>query len=132
MSKDPNIPSHYQTVMPYLVVKDAAKFIEFMKEVFSADEHYKAMRDENVIMHGEVAVGDSTIMFADATEQFAPKPAGMFIYVPDADATYQIALDADATSIMPPADQPYGRSCGVRDPFGNDWWPTSIPKKATE
>lgn len=128
MPKDPNIPAHYQTVMPYLIIKDAAKFLEFMKNVFGAEEGYKAMRDEHIIMHGEVTVGDSMIMFADATEQFLPRPAGMFIYVPDADTTYKKALDAGAKSIMSPADQPYGRSCGISDPFGNDWWPTSVPK----
>ncbi|WP_431200968.1 hypothetical protein ACQ86K_30970 [Mucilaginibacter sp. P19] len=26
---------------------------------------------------------------------------------------------------MPPADQPYGRSAGVKDPFGNTWWITN-------
>ena len=132
MPKDPNIPNHYQTVMPYLIVQDAEKFMTFMKEVFGAVEVYKAMRDEHVIMHGEVTVGDSTIMFADATDQFGTRPAGMFIYVADTDATYQKALDAGAIGVMPPADQPYGRSCGIRDPFDNDWWPTSIPKKEEE
>jgi hypothetical protein len=27
---------------------------------------------------------------------------------------------------MPPADQSYGRSAGVNDPFGNTWWITSV------
>ena len=128
MSKTPNLPANYQTVMPYLIIKDAAGFIEFMKTVFGAEEGHKAMRDEHIIMHGEVMVGGSTIMFADCTEQFTPRPAGMFIYVENADETYQKALDAGAKSVMPPSDQPYGRSCGITDPFGNDWWPTSIPK----
>ena len=128
MSKDTNIPVHYQTVMPYLVIRDVAKFIGFMKTVFGAEQGHTVMRDEHTVMHGELTVGGSMIMFADATESFAPRPAGMFIYVPDADATYQKALDAGATSVMPPADQPYGRSCGISDSFGNDWWPTSIPK----
>jgi PhnB protein len=42
----------------------------------------------------------------------------LFIYVADCDATYQRALDNGAISIMPPANQDYGRSCGVRMPFG--------------
>ena len=36
------------------------------------------------------------------------------------------ALQAGATSVMPPADQDYGRSCGVKDPCGNTWWITSV------
>jgi uncharacterized glyoxalase superfamily protein PhnB len=47
MSKDTNIPSLYQTVMPYLIVKDAKLFMAFMKDVFGAEEQYKAMRDDN-------------------------------------------------------------------------------------
>jgi uncharacterized glyoxalase superfamily protein PhnB len=128
MSKDANIPAHYQTVMPYLIVKNAAGFMEFMKNIFGAEEIHKVMRDKDTIMHGEIIIGESMIMFADSTPEFGERPAGMFIYVKDADATYHKALAAGAKGTMPPADQPYGRSCGITDPFGNDWWPTSIPK----
>jgi len=48
------------------------------------------------------------------------------VYVEDADAAYKLALDNGATSLMPPADQDYGRTCGVKDPFGNTWWITSV------
>src|SRR4051812_17576334 len=88
MAKDTNIPCNYQTVMPYLIIKNAAKFTEFMKTVFNAEEGFKAMREADLIAHAEVVIGDSTIMYADATEGFGERPAGMFIYVPDADATY--------------------------------------------
>ena len=46
-----NIPSGYQTVMPYLIVKDAAKFSAFTQSVFKAEEKIRHMRDEKVIMH---------------------------------------------------------------------------------
>ena len=55
----------------------------------------------------------------------AIQPAGMFVYVEDADETYHKALAEGAKSIMPPSDQEYGRSGGVIDPFGNTWWPTT-------
>ena len=42
------IPEGYQQVMPYLIVKDAAGFMEFMKNVFGAQEKFKMMRDENI------------------------------------------------------------------------------------
>lgn len=119
------IPEGYQQVMPYLIVRDAQGFMTFMKSVFGATEKMNMMRDEHIIMHAEIQLGDSTIMFADATAQFEPRPAGMFVYVANADETYAKALAAGATSLMPPADQEYGRSCGVLDPFGNSWWPTT-------
>lgn len=83
------------------------------------------MRDENVVMHGEIMIGGSTIMFAETSEQYGVDTAGLFVYVPDADETYNKALAAGATSIMPPTNQEYGRSGGVQDPFGNKWWITS-------
>jgi uncharacterized glyoxalase superfamily protein PhnB len=50
-------------------------------------------------------------------------PATLHLYVPDANATYRRAIEAGATSIMEPTDQPYGdRSGGIRDAFGNQWF----------
>ena len=40
--------------------------------------------------------------------------------------TYHKALEMGASYIMEPADMEYGRSCGVKDPFGNVWWITSL------
>jgi uncharacterized glyoxalase superfamily protein PhnB len=64
-------------------------------------------------------------MFTEASEQFTPDTGGFFIYVADADATYDLALQKGAISVMPPADQPYGRSCGIKDMCGNTWWVTT-------
>lgn len=121
----PNFPSGYQQVMPYLIVKDAAAFMQFMKDVFGAEEKMKMMRSEDVIQHAEITIGESVIMFADSTEQFGPRTGGFFIYVANADEAYNKALAAGATSIMPVSNQPYGRSGGIIDPFGNQWWPTT-------
>lgn len=126
MAKHIKIPAKYQTVMPYLIIKDAEKFIQFTENVFGATQTYKVMRDEQSIMHAEIMIGESTIMFADATDLFKSNPAGMFVYVDDADVTYKKAIDAGATTLTELSDQPYGRSGGVTDPFGNSWWITSI------
>jgi len=120
-----NIPENYQAIMPYLIVKNAAQFIAFTQKVFGATEQFKTMRDEQTIMHAEVNINGSTIMFADATETYHQQNAGMFVYVESCDENYQKALDNGAESIIPPADQSYGRSAGVKDPFGNTWWITN-------
>ena len=126
MAKNSKIPDNYQTVMPYLIVKDAAQFIAFMQKVFDAKETHKSMRDEHTIMHAEIMIGGSTIMFADSTEKFSARTGGFFIYVEDADETFKKAIDAGATIVTEVADQSYGRSGGVQDPFGNVWWITSM------
>ncbi|MDN3551130.1 VOC family protein [Mucilaginibacter aquaedulcis] len=125
MEQVKSIPVNYQRIMPYLIIKDAGKFIEFMQNVFGATEQYKHMRDESHIMHAEVNIEGSTIMLADSTDEYPQQNAGMFIYVDSCDETYKKAIDNGAESITTPADQPYGRSAGVKDPFGNTWWLTN-------
>jgi uncharacterized glyoxalase superfamily protein PhnB len=85
------------------------------------------MRDEKQIKHAEITIGGSTIMFADSTERSPLCTAGLFIYVENADATFEKAIAEGSVSITEPADQGYGRSAGVTDPFGNVWWITSSP-----
>ncbi len=126
-----NIPSGYQSVMPYLIIKDAPKFSGFCQRVFQAAEKMRFMRDENLIMHAEIMIGESVIMFADTTDQVEPRTAGMFVYVENTDETYKRAIEEGSTSINPPADQPYGRSAGFIDPFGNTWWPTQEPVQSS-
>ncbi|WP_345950506.1 VOC family protein [Mucilaginibacter sp. PAMB04274] len=97
-----------------------------MQTVFGATEKLKVMRNETTIMHAELQVGTSTIMFTDATEDYPVQNAGLFIYVADCDTTYQKALANGASSIMEPANQDYGRSAGVLDAFGNTWWISQV------
>jgi PhnB protein len=124
-----SIPDGYQQVMPYLIVKNANQFSEFVKMVFNGKEVNRHMRDEKIIMHAELKIGDSIIMFAEAVDPWKPQNAGMFIYVENADETFQVAINHGAEVLMQPANQPYGRSCGVKDPFGNIWWITSVLPK---
>jgi len=126
MTRDPNIPANYQTVMPYLVLMDAAKFIDFTGNVFGATVNLKVMSNQITVTHAEIMIGDSTIMFGDAKEKFNVRTAGLFVYVANADETYNRALEAGATVKTALADQQYGRSGGVTDPFGNTWWITSV------
>jgi PhnB protein len=121
------IPNGHQTIMPYLILAGAEKFIEFTRKVFNANETFKRTREDGkTIMHSEIQIGNSTIMFADTTEQIKEQVAGLFIYVENADETYKKAIDAGATTVMELSNQDYGRTCGVNDPFGNTWWITTV------
>ena len=52
-----------------------------------------------------------------------PNQLCLHLYVPNADATYQRAVSAGATSTMEMTDQFYGdRSGSVKDPAGNTWF----------
>ena len=116
------IPLQYLPVMPYLIIPNAKAFIEFMQTVFKASIQLEIPRDEQHIMHGELKIHDAVIMFADATEEFTARPAGMFIYVSDVDTIYNSALENGATSLRTPNTEEYGYNAGFEDSFGNQWW----------
>ena len=121
------VPNGHQTIMPYLILTGAEKFIEFTRKVFNANETFKRIREDGkTIMNSEIQIGASTIMFADTTEQIKAQTTGLFIYVENADETYKKAIDAGATTVMELSDQEYGRTCGVKDPFGITWWITTV------
>lgn len=119
------IPPQYNRLMPYLIVSGAAAFIEFMKHVFGATVQMTVPGEGEIIMHGEIRLGDNVIMLAEASDQFPAKPAGMFVYVENVKEVYEKAIASGAVSIIEPVQKDYGFTCGFTDPFGNDWWPTA-------
>ena len=115
-------PSQYHTVVPFVYVPGVDKIIEFTKKVFDAVELHRMQIPNGPIMHAEVKIGDSIIMFAEPMGDGKPVPSMLYVYVPDVDAAYQKALDAGATSVAKPTDQFYGdRSAGVVDASGIYW-----------
>lgn len=116
---DVRVPEGYNTATPYLGVQGAARLIDFMKEVFGAEEMLRMPMPDGSVGHAELKVGGSVIMTGDAGE-FRPM---VYLYVADVDAAYQRALEAGATSMREPADQFYGdRNAQVKDPLGNVWF----------
>jgi PhnB protein len=65
MSKVSYIPKDYNSVTPYLIVKDAARAIEYYKKVFGATETVRMNGPEGKIGHAELKIGNSHIMLAD-------------------------------------------------------------------
>ena len=126
MNTVPKMPPNHRTVMPYLILSDASRFLTFIVDVFQASILLKVMDEHEKIKHAEAGIGDSTICFADAPDTYLPNPTGLFLYVWDADETYHKALQSGATALTPLQDQPYGRSGGIIDPVGNTWWITSV------
>ncbi len=116
------VPEGYHTVTPYLVARDAAKTIDFLKKAFGAETVMEMKRPDGKIMHAEVKIGDSRVMLADANEQHAAMPAMLYVYVSDVDAAYRKAVAAGGKATMEPKDQFYGDRTGtVTDPSGNHW-----------
>jgi PhnB protein len=130
MSTFKPIPKGEHAVTPYLAVKGADSAIQFYQRVFGAKEIGRLLMPGGVIGHAELQIGDSKIMLAEENLDWGNKspatlggtPVTIALYVDDVDATYQCALDAGATAIMPVKDEFYGLRVGVfYDPFGHKW-----------
>jgi PhnB protein len=119
------MPSGYHTIAPYIIVPRAGELIEFLSTAFGGTERFRVPRGpgSELIMHAEVAIGNSIIELADAYEQIPAAPMAIHLYFDDADAFYARAIDAGATSIYEVGDHVSGdRQGAVRDPFGNLWY----------
>jgi uncharacterized glyoxalase superfamily protein PhnB len=117
------IPKGYHTVTPYLLVKGAAKQIEFLKKAFGAKVIDLMTGPGGSVAHAALRIGDSMVMLGEAHGKWKPMPTMIYLYVKSADATYRRALRAGAKSLMKPANQFWGdRHGGVQDEFGNQWW----------
>lgn len=120
------IPKGFRTITPYLIAKDGPGLMDFAKQAFGAEEMFRDIGSAGGL-HGEVKIGDSMLMVGGGIPgrefRSTPSTVALHVYVKDADAVYQQALAAGATSIHKPMDQEYGeRSAGVQDPAGNYWY----------
>jgi len=74
-------------------------------------------------MHAEMRIGNSMLLPAEATSDYAPTSIAIHLHVPNCDAVYQQALGAGGITISKCRDTPYGgRHGGIKDPCGNIWW----------
>jgi len=121
-----HVPEGLHTVNVYLHPRSPAQVIDFMKQAFAAEEVARYAGPDGTIHHAQVRIGDSVIEMGEAHGPYQPMPTMFYLYVDDADAWYKRALQAGATSVSEPADQPYGdRNAGVKDPFDNVWYVAS-------
>lgn len=117
------IRAGFTTVTPYVRMREAG-LLDFLTAVFDATETF-SVKGSAGGLHREVRVGDSMLMIGEGGIEgnFPFSPAAFHVYVPDADAAFQRAIAAGATSMGEPADRPYGERAGfVRDAFGNHWY----------
>jgi PhnB protein len=124
------IPDGYHTATPYLIIRGAAKAIEFYAQAFGAVEVLRLQGPDGRVGHAEVKIGDSMIMLADehpewnakSPETYGGSPVSLLLYFDDVDARFRQAIAAGATEVRPLADQFYGDRSGVlKDPFGHTW-----------
>jgi PhnB protein len=130
MSKVNYIPKGYNSITPYLVIKGAAKAIDYYKNVFGATVVVRMDGPDGKVGHAELQIGDSRFMLADenpqlghrSAETIGASPVSLYVYLPDCDKIVQKAVATGAKVLRPVADQFYGdRSGFIQDPFGHLW-----------
>lgn len=124
------IPDGYHTATPYLIVRDAARAIDFYTRAFGAMELMRLPDPSGKMRHAEIKIGNSPIMLADefpdmgyrSPQSLGGAAVGLMLYVEDVDAQFSQAIAAGAKVLNPVADQFYGdRSGTLEDPFGHVW-----------
>jgi PhnB protein len=130
MKKVSYIPKGYSTITPYLVIKGAAKAIDYYKKVFGATVVVRMDGPDGRVGHAELQIGDSRIMLADenpqmgyrSAESIGASPVSLYVYLPDCDKVVAQAVAEGAKILKPVQDQFYGdRSGFLQDPFGHLW-----------
>ena len=126
-----HIPEGCNSVSAYLIVQDGKQALEFYQKAFNG----KALAcmttpDGENVVHGEVQIGNSTVMLSQENPQWDMKsaatlggsPAALHLYVEDVDAAFQQAIDSGCTEVSPVTDMFWGDRYGkVVDPFGFQW-----------
>lgn len=132
MSTTHAIPPDHAGLMPYLVVHDAARAIEFYRNLFGAVEVSRMNQPgSDRVMHAELVIRDAVFMLSDEFPEQGYRsplaygglpPVSIMLYVQDVDALFAKAQELGAKVIMPPTDMFWGdRFCKLADPFGHLW-----------
>lgn len=136
-------PAWPPTLTPYIVVSDARRATDWYVEVFGAQRRREPVVNmDGTIGHAEVGIGDAVLMFSEASDLWPDVPVrapdspatfshSLHLEVDDVDASAERARRNGATVEREPADQPYGRSSVIVDPFGHRWILLRRPTQAT-
>ena len=131
MAKVKPIPEGLHSITAHLVVRGAAKAIDFYKKAFGAVEVSRAPMPDGKLMHADIRIGDSRLFLVDempgmtgcpSTGESAATAVSFHLYVEDVDAVFNRAVAAGAKVVMPIADMFWGDRFGkLADPFGFQW-----------
>ncbi|MGW2161018.1 VOC family protein [Nonomuraea sp. NPDC001699] len=117
------VPEGYTSVTPWIISRDTAGLIDWLKAAFDAVELGRMAGPEGEVQHAEVRIGDAVVMMFDARPEWPATPGFLRLFVPDAEAVHRRAVEAGGTSVTDVTHLFFGDLVGrVRDPWGNLWW----------
>ncbi len=136
-------PASPPALIPYIVVSDARRAMDWYVEVFGAHRSGELhVNADGTVGHAQVSIGDAVLMFAEASELWPDVPVrapdspetfshSLHLEVDDVDASTERARRGGASVEQEPADQPYGRASVIVDPFGHRWILLRGPARVT-
>lgn len=117
------IPRGLRNVNICLHPAAAGKLIDFLERAVDAETVERHDAPNGAVMHAQLRIGSSSIEIGEAHGPYQPLKTAIFLNVDNADAAYEQAIEAGATSMNPPADQPFGaRLATIEDPAGHTWF----------
>lgn len=127
-----HVPHGSTAVTPYLIIDDCARALDFLAEVFGAQERFRMNDREGLVAHAEVTVDGAVIELANSTPEWPPTRTLLHVYVPNSDEVFERALKAGCSVKKPMTDEFYGERSGtVVDPFGNSWTIATVKELLT-
>lgn len=124
------VPSAYRGVTSYLILKDAARALDFYQKAFGAQPVLRLDGPDGKIAHAEVRISGGHVMMSEenlkmgykSAQTLGGSPIHLMFYVPDVDRAFERAIAAGGTVHRAVQDQFYGdRSGTLTDPFGILW-----------
>lgn len=119
------------SLSPYMTVRDANAAIDFYTRAFDAKETNRInVPDTDLVQHAELKICRTRVYICDelpAAGILAPSSAGgasslLHLEVADAHSTWNAAIEAGATQVLPLAEVSWAGVCGkLVDPFGYYW-----------
>jgi PhnB protein len=127
------------SIMPFMYHDDVEKAFELYQKVFGATEQHRVTQPGGAVSHIVMAIGETHVMLRDAAtpdlaeyrarglaatpHTLGGSPLHLYIYVQDADAAFERAVECGSKVVDPIEDKDWGDRCGgVQDPFGHIWY----------
>lgn len=118
-----HIPEGFAQVFPYIFARHPEALIDFLVRGLGGIEIGRTIAEDGGVANCRVGFGNAAVMISQASQEFPPSKAAMYLYVENADGAMEIATQHGARKVMEVENMPYGdRQGGVQDPEGNIWW----------
>ena len=115
------IPDGFNTVTPFLNIKNAASAIDAYKNALGAEELMRMHTPTGAVAMCVLKLGNSRLRIADAIQD-PPTQSSLACYFEDANAVWERAVAAGFEIVVPIQDMFFGDRFGIlKDAFGNRW-----------